>query len=148
MSKQFDVVVIGAGPVGLVTALLLARCGVTTLVLERDNFEPLHERRIVGRGRDHRGVVGRALGQLARERQQRPQRALAVDPESWIAHYNYGFYFARKGETEAAFLHLDRDVALLDRSGHVGREAVIEDLRQNPVLESLRRDPRFERLLG
>lgn len=82
------------------------------------------------------------------EASQAYERALAVDPESWIAHYNYGFYFARKGEAEAAFLHLNQAVDLLGRSGNVDRTAVLDDLRQNPVLDPLRRDPRFAKLLG
>jgi Flp pilus assembly protein TadD len=76
------------------------------------------------------------------------EKALRVDPDSWIAHYNFGFYLARKGEKEAALQHLDRAVFLLGRSGSVDRAAVIDDLRKNPVLEPLRQDPRFERLLG
>jgi len=82
------------------------------------------------------------------EARQAYERALTVDPDSWIAHYNFGFYFARKGEIEAALLHLDRAVALLGRSGSVDRTAVLNDLRNNPVLAPLRRDPRFARLLG
>jgi len=75
------------------------------------------------------------------------ERALAIEPESWTAHYNYGCYFARKGETESALGHLERAVALLRRSGNVDRAAVLADLRQNPVLGALRQDPRFVRLL-
>ncbi len=82
------------------------------------------------------------------EARQAYERALTVDPDSWIAHYNFGFYFARKGETEAALLHLDRAVSLLSRSGSIDRSAVLDDLRTNPVLAPLRRDPRFARLLG
>jgi tetratricopeptide (TPR) repeat protein len=76
------------------------------------------------------------------------ERALSADPESWVAHYNYGSYFARKGETEAAFLHLKQAVALLERAGDVDRAAVLDDLRDNPALDPLRRDPRFAKLLG
>lgn len=88
------------------------------------------------------------LMQREEEARQAYEKALTVDPESWIAHYNYGFYFVRKGETDAAFLHLDRAISLLDRSGEVNRGAVIDDLRRNPLLEPLRQDPRFSRLLG
>ncbi len=76
------------------------------------------------------------------------EHALAVDPNSWNAHYNFGFYFARRGENEAALEHLDRADSLLRGTAGVDRAAVIDDLRKNPVLASLRRDPRFERLLG
>ena len=82
------------------------------------------------------------------EARQAYERALTIDPENWTAHYNFGFYFARKGEKEAALLHLDRAVFLLGRSGKVDRTAVLDDLRKNPVLNPLRRDPRFARLLG
>ena len=82
------------------------------------------------------------------EARQAYEKALTIDPDSWIAHYNFGFYFARKGETEAALLHLDRAVSLLGRSGNVDRTTVMNDLRNNPVLAPLRRDPRFARLLG
>jgi hypothetical protein len=75
------------------------------------------------------------------------ERALAIEPESWTAHYNYGCYFARKGETESALGHLERAVLLLGRSGNVDRNAVLDDLRQNPALGALRQDPRFVRLL-
>jgi tetratricopeptide (TPR) repeat protein len=81
------------------------------------------------------------------EARQAYEHALAVDPDSWIAHYNFGFYFARKGETEPALQHLDRAVSLLNRAAGVDRAAVVDDLRKNPVLDLLRRDPRFERLL-
>jgi Flp pilus assembly protein TadD len=75
------------------------------------------------------------------------ERALAIEPESWAAHYNYGCYFAGKGETESALGHLERAVSLLGRSGNVDRNAVLDDLRQNPALGALRQDPRFVRLL-
>ncbi len=75
------------------------------------------------------------------------ERALAIEPDNWAAHYNYGCYFARKGETESALGHLERAVSLLSRVGHIDRTAVHEDLRQNPALGSLRQDPRFARLL-
>ena len=76
------------------------------------------------------------------------ERALTADPDSWIAHYNFGFYFARTGETEPALQHLDRAVALLSQAGSANRAAVLDDLRKNPVLDPLRRDPRFAKLLG
>ena len=75
------------------------------------------------------------------------ERALAIEPDNWTAHYNYGCYFARKGETESALGHLERAVSLLGRAGHVNRTAVSEDLRQNPALGALRQDPRFAKLL-
>jgi tetratricopeptide (TPR) repeat protein len=75
------------------------------------------------------------------------ERALTIEPESWTAHYNYGCYFAQKGETESALGHLERAVSLLNRSGNVDRTAVLNDLRQNPALGALRQDPRFVRLL-
>jgi tetratricopeptide (TPR) repeat protein len=76
------------------------------------------------------------------------ERALAIEPESWAAHYNYGCYFAWKGETESALGHLERAVSLLGRSGNVDRTTVLDDLRQNPALGALRQDPRFARLLA
>ncbi|PYQ64938.1 MAG: hypothetical protein DMF53_06510 [Acidobacteria bacterium] len=81
------------------------------------------------------------------EARQAYERALTIEPDNWTAHYNYGCYFARKGETESALGHLERAVSLLGRAGHVDRTAVLEDLRQNPALGSLRQDPRFVRLL-
>lgn len=95
-------------------------------------------------------ALGGANMLLHREAEAREayERALSADPESWAAHYNYGFYFARKGETEAAFLHLKQAVTLLKQAGNVDREVVLEDLRDNPVLDPLRRDPRFAKLLG
>ncbi len=82
------------------------------------------------------------------EARQAYERALAIEPDSWIAHYNFGFYFARKGETEPALQHLDRAVELLGRPGSADRAAVLDDLRKNPVLDPLRQDPRFAKLLG
>ena len=41
-SKQWDVIVVGAGPGGSTTAALLAQRGVRTLVLERDEFPRFH----------------------------------------------------------------------------------------------------------
>jgi tetratricopeptide (TPR) repeat protein len=75
------------------------------------------------------------------------ERALTIEPESWTAHYNYGCYFARKGETESALGHLERAVSLLDRTVRVDRATVRRDLRQNPALGALRQDPRFTRLV-
>ncbi len=76
------------------------------------------------------------------------ERALAIEPESWTAHYNYGCYFARKGEPESALGHLERALSLLGRVGHADRATVLDDLRQNPALGTLRQDPRFTRLLA
>jgi tetratricopeptide (TPR) repeat protein len=81
------------------------------------------------------------------EARQAYERALTIEPDNWMAHFNYGCYFARKGETESALGHLKRAVTLLDRAAHVDRSRVREDLRQNPALGALRQDPRFERLL-
>jgi Tfp pilus assembly protein PilF len=81
------------------------------------------------------------------EARQAYERALAIEPDNWTAHYNYGCYFARKGETESALGHLERAVSLLGRAAHIDRATVRDDLRQNPALESLRQDPRFGRLL-
>src|SRR5262245_4045106 len=87
------------------------------------------------------------LSDREEEARQAYERALTFDPDSWTTHYNYGCYFARKGETESALGHLERAVALLDRAGNVDRATVRDDLRQNPALGALRQDPRFARLL-
>jgi 1H-pyrrole-2-carbonyl-[peptidyl-carrier protein] brominase len=42
MRERYDVVVVGGGPSGSSTAFLLARQGLTTLVLERDEFPRYH----------------------------------------------------------------------------------------------------------
>jgi Flp pilus assembly protein TadD len=87
------------------------------------------------------------LSDREEEARQAYERALTIDPDSWTAHYNYGCYFARKGESESALGHLERAVTLLDRTGNVDRASVRDDLRQNPALATLRQDPRFTRLL-
>jgi tetratricopeptide (TPR) repeat protein len=76
------------------------------------------------------------------------RRALSLDSDSWLAHYNFGLLLARRHAKAEALDHLQRAIDLLQRDGTVDRRSVIEDLRTNPVLDELRREPRFARLLA
>jgi len=74
-------------------------------------------------------------------------KALALEPGNWLAHYNLGLFSARRGDREAALGHLRQALAELPAASRKRRE-VIRDLLADPGLEGIRQDPRFAGLLG
>lgn len=80
--------------------------------------------------------------------QEAYRKALALDPQSWLAHYNLALLCARRGDREAAFDHLRRALAALPDTADRERRAMVRGLLEEPSLGPLRDDPRFADLLG
>ncbi|MDP9120725.1 MAG: hypothetical protein M3O15_05050, partial [Acidobacteriota bacterium] len=74
-------------------------------------------------------------------------RALALDPHNWLAHYNLALYSTRRGDREAAFSHLRQALTTAPNAGRERRE-MIRELLADPQLETIRHDPRFAGILG
>ena len=66
------------------------------------------------------------------------EEALAREPDAWQGRYNAACFEALAGETDAAFDHLRRAVA-------INRE-VLEHAAGDDDLASLREDPRYAEL--
>jgi tetratricopeptide (TPR) repeat protein len=75
-------------------------------------------------------------------------QALRLDPGNWLAHYNLGLLAARGGDREGALRHFDRALGSLPPSAGHQRRSLVHELLAEPALAELRRDPRFEELLG
>lgn len=76
------------------------------------------------------------------------QRALDLDPASWLAHYNLAVWHARRGELEKSLARADAALASVPPWAVADRRAVVHALLEEPALASLRADPRFPGLLA
>lgn len=74
--------------------------------------------------------------------------ALSLQPRQWLAHYNLGLLAVRDGDVETGLTHLERSVASLPATAARERRALIQELLDEPALETLRGDPRFADLLS
>ncbi len=94
--------------------------------------------------------LGAMYGLLRRDAEARScyDKALSLNPENWLAHYNLGLLAARSGDREAAFQHIERTLSTLPARANQERREVIDGLLREPDFEELRRDPRFPDLLG
>jgi tetratricopeptide (TPR) repeat protein len=78
------------------------------------------------------------------------RKALALDPDSIEANYNFGACLAQKSQKTAALDHLERALALVGRpngSLTINRKTLLVDLQRSPHFSSLRTLPRFGALI-
>jgi predicted TPR repeat methyltransferase len=78
------------------------------------------------------------------------QRALEHDARNWLAHYNLGSYFAKRGRKDAAIDELQQALQCVaeDRTQRITRNDVVGQLRTDASLSSIRQDERFRQLLA
>lgn len=93
------------------------------------------------------GAVQMLLGNPEAGRQAY-DRALELAPEDAVTRYNFALFFARTGQAESAAVQIERAFASAAAGGGGLRERLARDLRDNPLLATVRQDPRVRRLLG
>lgn len=87
-----------------------------------------------------------ALGNRPDEALRCYHKALQLDPGHWLAHYNLGLFWARRGDQDRALGHLTQAFAgPLDPSR---RQDLVRDLQSVEIPAGLREDPRFTALLA
>ena len=74
-------------------------------------------------------------------------KALALDPDHWQAHYNLALLLAREGDRDGAVRHLERFFQAVGTRPDK-RQAAIADLRGDPSVRGLLEDPRIRALTG
>ncbi|HSK80711.1 MAG TPA: tetratricopeptide repeat protein [Thermoanaerobaculia bacterium] len=95
------------------------------------------------------GGASLELGALA-DAEAALRKALALEPDSIEAHYNFGACLAAQNRGAAALDHLERSLTLLlrgDAPPTFGRQALLDDLQKNVHFSSLRASPRFAALI-
>ena len=85
-STDFDIAIIGMGPVGATTALFLARAGLTVAVIERDEDVYKLPRAVALDGEIIRGFQRLGLG----EQVAMPAAALAPRRTRWLRQFQAG----------------------------------------------------------
>jgi len=96
----------------------------------------------------HLGAVEALLGNPMAARTAY-EKALHIDKNNWMAHYNLGLLSVREGKTAVALVHFETCMRALREVGT--REelaAVREDLRLNTELKDLQNNEEFQKLLG
>jgi Flp pilus assembly protein TadD len=76
------------------------------------------------------------------------QRALELDPRSWLTHYNLAVWHARRGETGGALARIEEALASVPPFPGAERQAVVQALLEEPALAGIRGDPRFADLIA
>ena len=77
------------------------------------------------------------------------QRALAIRPNNWIAHYNLGCLYARAGRMNEAMEMVGIAVAeMRQQRTPVEARSILEDIRKDEALKELRDDPRFAKIVA
>lgn len=78
------------------------------------------------------------------------ERALRIDGDNWLAHYNLACHFTGAGEREEALRHLEITVKSLKQQARSRDElnAVMNSIRADDALGELRNDSRFAELLA
>jgi tetratricopeptide (TPR) repeat protein len=93
------------------------------------------------------GAAESTLGHPDEARRSLDQ-ALRLDAGNWLAHYNLGLLAARSGDRDSALRHCEQALGSLPGSMDRERRALVHELLQDPSLAEVRKDPRFEELLG
>jgi tetratricopeptide (TPR) repeat protein len=74
--------------------------------------------------------------------------ALRLDHGNWLAHYDLGLFWARRGQRELALAHLEDAFAAVPDPQSRERRSMVADLRAAAVPAALQRDSRFQELLA
>jgi tetratricopeptide (TPR) repeat protein len=84
------------------------------------------------------------------EAQSACQKAIALDSQNWLAHYNLGALNANRGDKDSAIRELSEALRLVteDRARQVSTSEVTDYMKADQSLNSLRNDPRFLQLLA
>ena len=78
------------------------------------------------------------------------RRALEYDDRNWLAHYNLGSYFAKRGDKDAAIDALQQSLQCVaeDRTQRITKSDVVAQLRTDTALGAIRQDARFRELIA
>lgn len=93
------------------------------------------------------GATEASQGRL-REAEAAYRKALSLEPENWLAHYNFGLLEIRRGQREAAFAHWQRSLRSLDGSNPSLGQKVRRQLAKEPACVAVRGEERFHALVG
>jgi len=75
-------------------------------------------------------------------------KALQLDPDNWLAHYNLGCYYARAGKRDDALSHVAAALRSVRIRGNVDMGSVLKAIRTDSALADLRDDPRLQKILA
>lgn len=75
------------------------------------------------------------------------RKALDLEPENWLAHYNLGLLELRRGRNEEAFSHWERSLGSLDRRDRNLAGKVRQQLAKEPACAGLIGEERFHALV-
>lgn len=75
-------------------------------------------------------------------------QALKLEPGHWLAHYNLGQLWGRRGRLDEAVRHLERAFQVFPDSDSPQRRSMVEDLESSDLPSSLKRNPRFLALVA
>ncbi len=92
------------------------------------------------------GGANSVLGRIE-EARAAYERALGLEPDNWLAHYNLAVLLAHEGDRNGAVRHLKAALSLT-RNREQKRREIVADLRRSPSLRTLLTDPRIRPLVG
>jgi Flp pilus assembly protein TadD len=77
-------------------------------------------------------------------------KAITLDPHSWVAHYNLGSLYAMRGERDNAIRELSEALRLVSegKSPQMTKAEMSEHIKGDRSFESLQKDRRFHELLA
>ncbi len=78
------------------------------------------------------------------------RKALRVDPNNWLAHYNLGSAYAQRGAKDEAIRELSTALSIVagSHSQRITRTDLAARLKADKSFSALRNDPRFQELLA